>query len=289
MGEISKIAWTDATFNPWWGCARVSPGCEHCYAEQLATVRRKLPVWGVDAERRPMSEAYWREPLKWDRKAKESGKRVRVFCASMADVFEQAPARNEAANAVMRDGRHRLFLLIEKTPNLDWLLLTKRPENVSKLVPWGGELGPWPRNVWLGTTAEDQARYDHRWPVLAQNAARVHFISHDPALGPIALRPACEVAALPDWVITGGESGPGARPYELAWARSVVSQCRRLGIVPFVKQLGACATDAENGIAGRSLNVLAEARTLISKRLTDPKGGDPAEWPEELRVQEFPR
>jgi protein gp37 len=262
MGEVSGIAWTDATFNPWWGCTRVSPGCEHCYAEALATVRRKLPVWGVDAERKPMSDGYWKDPEKWNRKAEAEGVRRRVFCASMADVFEHVPARNEQANRVMRDARGRLFGLIERTPHLDWLLLTKRPQNVAHLVPWGGELGPWPSNVWLGTTTEDQQRYDERWPILAKIPAQVHFISHEPALGPLAIRG----DVVPDWVITGGESGPGARFYDHAWAESVIEQCRLAGIAPFVKQLG----------------------TNASLTLNDRKGGDPSEWPAHLRVQEFP-
>lgn len=270
MGENSAIAWCDHTWNPWWGCTRVSPGCEHCYAEQLATVRRKLPVWGVDAERKPMSEAYWREPLKWNRKAAADGIRRRVFCASMADVFEQVPARNEKANAVMRAARGRLFRLIEATPHLDWLLLTKRPENVAFLVPWGGELGEWPANVWLGTTAEDQKRYDERWPVVSRIPARVRFISHEPALGPLALR---ADGIRPDWVITGGESGPGARPYDLAWARAIVAQCRAAGTACFVKQMGADPIDGEAG---------------CEVHFRDRKGGDPSEWPYDLRVQEFP-
>lgn len=291
MGEVSKIAWTDATFNPWWGCSRVSPGCENCYAETLATVRRKLPVWGVDAERKPMSEAYWREPERWNRTAEKTGVRRRVFCASMADVFEHAPARNVAANAVMTSARGRLFGLIERTPHLDWLLLTKRPQNVAHLVPWGGSLGPWPPNVWLGTTTENQQRYDERWPIIAQLGARVRFISHEPALGPLELRPAKlaridparpgwseSVDVLPDWVITGGESGHGARPYRLDWAASVIAECRRVGAAPFVKQLGAEPWLDQSGI------VLEPTRVHLRAK----KGDDPSEWPATLRVQEFP-
>ena len=268
MGEVSAIAWTDATFNPWWGCTRVSPGCENCYAETLATVRRKLPVWGVDAERKPMSEAYWRDPVKWNRKAGEGPERRRVFCASMADVFEMPPERNAQAWGVQTVARERLWKLIEATPNLDWLLLTKRPQNVRGLVPW---THGWPANVWLGTTTEDQKRYDERWPILAEIPAAIHFISHEPALGPLEIRH--HEGARPDWVITGGESGHGARFYDLGWARRVVEQCREYGIAPFVKQLGA---DPIDGTAGCSV------------RLRDRKGGDPSEWPEELRVQEFP-
>ncbi len=269
MGEVSGIAWTDATFNPWWGCTRVSPGCEHCYAETLATVRRKLNVWGVDAARKPMSEAYWRDPAKWNRKAEAEGVPRRVFCASMADVFEMPPERNKQAWSVQTAARARLRDVIESTPWLTWLLLTKRPENIEEIDLFGGR---WPENVWLGTTTEDQKHYDKRWPILAEHPAAVHFISHEPALGPLELHE--YDGARPDWVITGGESGPGARPYDLGWARSVVRQCRAHGIAPFVKQLGA---DPIDGTAGCSV------------QFRDRKGGDPNEWPEELRVQEFPR
>lgn len=306
MGEISGIAWTDATFNPWWGCARVSPGCENCYAEQLATVRRKLPVWGVDADRKPMSEEYWRQPEKWNRKAEAAGVRMRVFCASMADVFERTPERNEQARRVQALARARLWPLIVATPWLDWLLLTKRPENVAGLVPWGDD---WPSNVWLGVTAEDQQRADERIPILLSLPARVRFVSYEPALGPVELDRVLMICkhwqsadALPHapwhppypkhfykkqalvgaswklglhWVIVGGESGPGARPFDLMWARSMVEQCLVGGVAAFVKQLGA---DPIDGTAGCSV-VLRDRR----------KGGDPEEWPPELRVREFPR
>lgn len=272
MGEISHIAWTDATFNPWWGCTRVSPGCEHCYAETLATVRRKLPVWGVDAERKPMSEAYWREPAKWNRKAEKAGVRMRVFCASMADVFELAPARNVQALEVQGAARQRLWKLIEETPWLDWLLLTKRPQNIGLLTRWER----WPANVWLGVTAEDQKRYDERWPIAARIPAAVHFISHEPALEPIELKEArVDDVGMhwrsPDWVITGGESGSKARPYDPEWARSIIRQCRAIGAAPFVKQLGSRPHTG-----------------AIPYRTIDPKGGDPSEWAGDIRVREFP-
>lgn len=262
MGEVSGIAWTDATFNPWWGCTRVSPGCENCYAETLATVRRKLDVWGVDAARQSMSEAYWREPLKWNKRAAAEGVQRRVFCGSMCDFAELVPERNAKARDVQMAALCRLWPLVEATPSLIWLLLTKRPQNVAAVVPRAWMLGGFPPNVWLGTTTEDQKRYDERWPVLSKIPARVHFISHEPALEPIVLRG----EILPDWVITGGESGPGARFYDHAWAESIIEQCRLAGLVPFVKQLGA----------------------NTSLPLNDRKGGDPAEWPAHLRVQEFP-
>lgn len=274
MGETTGIAWTDHTFNPWWGCTRVSPGCEHCYAETLATVRRKLPVWGVDAGRKAMSTAYWKQPARWNKAAAAAGERRRVFCASMADVFEVAPDRNFAAKEVMRVGRLSLWPLIEETPHLDWLLLTKRPQNVAKLVPPGWMSSGFPHNVWLGVTAENQEHYEKRWPILANLPAQVRFISHEPALGPLDIKPSLffetERLLFPDWVITGGESGPGARPYNPTWARDVVTQCGLHGVAAFVKQMGSNVID-------------------FSGRMKDRKGGDPSEWPECIRVQEFPR
>ena len=308
MGKDSAIAWTDHTFNPWWGCARVSPGCEHCYAELLATVRHKLPVWGVDAERKPMSEAYWRAPLKWNREAEKAGVRRRVFCASMADVFELLPERNAAGRAVQDAARARLWPLIEATPHLDWLLLTKRPENVIRLVPWGRFDGPgpdwypaWPKNVWLGTTVEDQRRADERIPILLSIPARVRFVSAEPLLEPVDLGLIGTVArsTLPrhtavheliDWVIVGGESGPGARPFDLDWARDIVGQCKAAGVACFVKQLGSRPESTNKAAyleAARrgSSEGLGRSRAIS---LRDRKGGDPAEWPPILRVREWP-
>lgn len=288
MAENSAIAWTHHTFNPWWGCSRVSPGCEHCYAEQLATVRRKLPVWGVNADRKPMSEAYWRQPIKWNRDAKRAGERRRVFCASMADVFEVLRGQPGLTMAI---ARLRLCSLIEQTPWLDWLLLTKRPENVLKLVPWGcsgdaKHLRPWPSNVWLGVTAEDQRRADERIPILLSIPARVRFVSYEPALGLVdfseALKSRTRAVHDPgvDWIIVGGESGSKARPFDLAWARSTVRQCHAAGVACFVKQMGSNTVRGPSGAPDDGGDRFEWA---------DPKGGDPSEWPEDLRVREFPR
>ncbi len=287
MGEVSKIAWTDATFNPWWGCTRVSPGCEHCYAEQLATVRRRLPVWGVDADRKAMSAAYWRAPVKWDRDAARDGVRRRVFCASMADVFEILPDRNVAGWKVQGEARSRLWDLIAATPNLDWLLLTKRPENIDRLAPWDGSGSriesivtrpPWPTNVWLGVTAEDRRRAAERLPILLDIPARVRFVSHEPGLEAVDFRPWLSGGV--HWVITGGESGPGARPYSIDWARHVVNTCRMFGAAPFVKQLGRHPFDER----GQQMH----RRDMVHGTITDPKGGDPDEWPADLRVRDCP-
>src|SRR5579862_1495352 len=143
MGRNSSIEWTHHTFNPWWGCAKVSPGCENCYAETWAR-RVGQDLWGVKNDRRFFTDKHWDEPLRWNEEAESDGERKRVFCASMADVFED--------RADLKPWRERLWTLIEKTASLDWLLLTKRPQNISGFVPWKDR---WPQNIWLGTTVED--------------------------------------------------------------------------------------------------------------------------------------
>src|ERR1700675_2662026 len=193
MRKETSIAWCDHTFNPWWGCQRVSPGCEHCYAETFAK-RLGKKIWGPTADRRFFSDAHWNEPLKWAFAARREGVRRRVFCASMADVFED---RHDLENQ-----RERLWKLIKVTPDLDWLLLSKRPENFDKFLPWGSRAighcharttcnwcsGPW-SNIWLGCTAEDQRRLDERSPILLDTPAAVRFISAEPLLGPLQFHP----------------------------------------------------------------------------------------------------
>lgn len=271
MGADTLISWADDTFNPWWGCTRVSPGCTNCYAERLATVRRKLPVWGVDAERKPMSAAHWRLPEKWNREAEAAGQRRRVFCASMADVFELLPERNVHASVVVAEARTRLWALIERTPWLDWLLLTKRPENVRQLVPWGSA---WPRNVWLGTTVEDNVRRE-RLNVLREIPARVRFCSYEPAVEGVNFNLGWLKGI--HWLIIGGESGPGARPFDVSWARFAIRAALDQGTIPFVKQLGA-----------RPLWGPFDSPQLATARSVDGKWGTPSEWPEDLRVQGWP-
>lgn len=223
MGEASKIEWTDHTFNPWVGCQRVSPGCDHCYAEGWAK-RSGMVQWGPHGERKRTSEANWRKPIKWAKDARNHlPARQRVFCASLADVFD---------NRAEPQWRADLFALIQATPGLDWLLLTKRPENIRKMLPddWGNGYP----NVWLGTTTEDQPHYDRRWPILRDIPAAVRFISYEPALGSLTtLR--CEGA--PDWIICGGESGPGRRPFDLQWAYDLQADCALSGIAFFMKQI----------------------------------------------------
>jgi protein gp37 len=222
MAKDSAIEWTDHTFNPWWGCEKVSPACTNCYAETWAK-RLGKDLWGRQSPRRFFSDDHWNEPLRWNRQATAASERRRVFCASMGDVFESRGELDEA--------RRRLWRLVESTPSLDWLLLTKRPENVLEMTPWNED---WPANVWIGTTAEDQRYYDLRAAHLATIPAKVLFLSCEPLLGPITLSPDVRV----DWVIVGGESGARARPMTPAWARSLREQCELIGAAFFFKQWG---------------------------------------------------
>ena len=226
MGEKTEISWADSTFNPWIGCQKVSAGCDNCYAETLMDKRYHRVIWGPHGERLRTSASNWKNPLSWERKSPEffaqHGRRRRVFCSSLADVFDnQAPV----------GARDDLWKLIEATPNLDWLLLTKRPENILKFIPpiWGRGL---PRNIWLGVTAEDQANYDRRFRILSGVPAAVHFISYEPALGPLTIP-----VLYPSWVICGGESGKGFRDMPEAWAESIRNECVRKGIPFFMKQM----------------------------------------------------
>ena len=158
MAENSAIEWTDHSFNPWIGCTRVSPGCVHCYAETLADKRHGWVAWGPKGNRKRTAPANWRKPLTWNRRAEREGVRYRVFCASLADVFDPHPS-------IPQEWRAELWALIQETPSLDWQLLTKRPENVMRMVPalWQVEFPP---NVWIGTSVEDQERADERIPEL---------------------------------------------------------------------------------------------------------------------------
>lgn len=230
MAQNSKIEWCDHTFNPWVGCQKVSPGCDHCYAEGWAK-RSGQVQWGPHGERKRTSEANWRKPLKWAKDARATGMRPKVFCASLADVFD-----NHAPTGARAD----LFNLIRKTPELDWLLLTKRPENMAMMLPSFAGWGPdgWP-NVWLGTTAEDDAHYRRRWPILSRTPAAVRFISYEPAVGPL-VDLWSGTTELPDWIICGGESGARPRMMNPMWARDVREMCKPHGgkrVAFFMKQM----------------------------------------------------
>lgn len=235
MGKNSKIEWTHHTFNPWWGCVKISHACTHCYADTWAR-RVGMDLWGPKAPRRFFTDAHWRQPLSWDREAKESSTRLRVFCASMADVFED---RRD-----LDGSRARLWQLIDATPNLDWLLLTKRPENIARL----GTKSAWPKNVWLGTTVEDQATAEERVPHLVAQDAYVRFISAEPLLGPVDLSKWLKPSL--HWVIAGGESGAKARIISPSWIRSLRRQCRDGNVGFHFKQWGEWSPCADENRAG---------------------------------------
>ncbi|MBB4207245.1 DUF5131 family protein [Roseinatronobacter bogoriensis] len=242
MAENSNIEWTDHTFNPWIGCQKVSPGCDHCYAEtwDARGLQQRESRWGPHATRTRTSAANWRKPLAWNRAAEKAGKRARVFCASLADVFDNHPS-------IQPEWRADLWQMIADTPHLDWLLLTKRPQNIERMLPDGWGEG-WER-VWLGTTVENQTEANRRIPQLKAVPARVRFLSCEPMHGPVDLIEATRrVIRHPNylgiglhWVICGGESGPSARPMHPDWARSLRDQCAAAGVAFHFKQWGEWA------------------------------------------------
>ena len=228
MAENSKIEWTDHTFNPWIGCTKVSDGCKYCYAETLMDKRVRT------------SAANWREPLAWNRQAKAEGRRYRVFCASLADVFEYKPDQPE-----MDDWRRELFQMIVNTPHLDWLLLTKRPELVNETIERvtgfsDSEMWFFTSHVWIGTSVENQEQADKRIPELLEIPAAVRFLSMEPLLGNVQV----DLDGI-NWVIVGGESGANARPMHPDWARSIRDQCQDAGVPFFFKQWGEWADGTE--------------------------------------------
>jgi protein gp37 len=272
MGKDSGIEWTDHTFNPWWGCEKVSPACDRCYAESSAK-RWGHDIWGKDSPRRFFGDKHWNEPMKWELDAIRAGKPALVFCASMADVLE---ARED-----LDLHRARLWRLIEATPHLRWLLLTKRPENYETMLP--AEWLERPRqNVWIGTTVENKRRADERIGHLVKVKAAVRWLSVEPLLDELDLSAdfrtalleetgrvddrgihmvCTEAAPLIHWVIVGGESGHDCRIMDLNWARKIVEDCRKAGVAPFVKQLGGFPD----------------------------KRHEMSEFPADLRVREFPK
>ncbi|WP_069705231.1 phage Gp37/Gp68 family protein [Burkholderia seminalis] len=264
MSENTKIEWCDHTFNPWEGCQKVGPGCDHCYAEarNARFAGGMAANWGPGAPRRRTSPANWRKPLAWEEAHAEffaaHGRRQRVFCASLADVFD---------NAVPDAWRADLIDLIWNTPHLDWLLLTKRIGNAGSMITRALELAgrgvntPWPwSNVWLGATIVNQEEADRDIPKLLSAPARMRFLSMEPLLGPVTLNPWLlaehgrrHIGAHPGigWVIAGGESGPGARPMHPDWARSLRDQCSAADVAFHFKQHGEWAPGSGDFGAGR--------------------------------------
>jgi protein gp37 len=213
--------------------------------------------WGAHAARRTFPDAYWAEPLKWDRLAAAAGCRRRVFCASMADVFDNK------ADPALRD---RLWRLIRRTRHLDWLLLTKRIANAPAMLPddWGGGYP----NVWL-VVSVDQAGLERDVPKLLAIAGVLHGVSIEPQLAPVSLG---RFASQLQWVINGGESGAGSRPFRLEWARALIAECRSAGTAIFIQRLGSRPHEGTTRL-----------------RLQDRAGRDWREWPADLRLRELPK
>jgi protein gp37 len=258
MSEMSKIQWTDATFNPWIGCTKVAPECDNCYAEAQDKFRSWTPDgWGAGKPRKLTKT--WGEPVKWAKAAKESGVRRRVFCASLADVFD---------GEVEEVWRLRLFGLVWATPWLDWQILTKRPANAAA---WFAA-HPADRNVWLGTSVGSRGRLS-QIDALRRADVPLRFLSVEPLIEDLGT---IDLTGI-HWVIVGGESGPKARPCNVEWIRSVVGQCKAAGVPVFVKQLGAVSTET-----------LPYTQETVRVRLRSRKGDDMDEWPVDLRIREFP-
>jgi len=234
MSDITNIAWTDSTFNPWWGCTKVSPACDNCYAAALDR-RTGGDYWAGSLK--TLSETNWQKPFTWNRKAAKASIRHRVFSGSMCDVFD-----NRADPAL----RARLFEVIRQTPWLDWQLLTKRAPNIAKMLPadWGNGWA----NVWLGVTCEDVANGLPRIEHLRKVPAVVRFMSIEPLLQDLGQ---IDLTGI-HWVIVGGESGPGHRPMNSAWAENIRSQCQNTAF--FFKQSGGLrhGIDTLNGIAHKA-------------------------------------
>lgn len=307
MGQSTKIQWCHHTWNPWRGCAIKSEGCKFCYAE--AGSHRNpavLGVWGPQGRRPIAAEAYWRLPFRWNQEAAQAGERRRVFSLSLGDWLERRRDLNVA--------RGRLLATIGLTPNLDWLLLTKRPESfrdcLLDAMPMGNGNAVYdaslhrvrdrwldripPANVWVGASAENRERALERIPLLRGVPAAVRFLSCEPLLGDLGV---LDLAGI-HWMILGGESGPHARRCHVRWITDQIAQCRRQAVAPYVKQLGACVMDMCHE-SYHPLDVFPDS-TVISEgklggalavaqiHLKDPKGGDPDEWPDDLRIREVP-
>lgn len=261
MGEQTLIEWCDATLNLWTGCTKVSDGCKFCYAEQMMDQRFNRGNWGPTGTRQEVKS--WRSTLnKISKRAKDEGKRLRVFCQSLSDTFEgsETMGGDKSQNWPVTSHLRTLLLdAIKEHPELDFLVLTKRPENVMGMVKshnaaiktFEEEKFEFPANCWIGTSIEDQPTADERIPHLLAIPAAVRFVSYEPALGPVDfqyqrgwLEPFQETDAMLnrtpriDWLIAGGESGPNARPMHPDWARSLRDQCQAAGVPFFFKQWG---------------------------------------------------
>lgn len=296
MSENTKIEWADHSWSPWRGCTKVSPGCANCYAETLS--KRNPAVLGQWGKGKPRVLAKnWGDPVRWQKRTSMDMPRPRVF-PSLCDWLDEE---------VSTEWRVRFLRLMFDTPHLNWLLLTKRPDEFHVLMarcldaigksegfpkegkpsPFGDWAVGWlsgkasPDNVWFGVSVEDQKRADERIPILLQIPAVVRWLSLEPLLGPVDLTEAGSKVFAAwrklHWLVIGGESGHGARPCNVEWVRSLKDQGKHAGVPVFVKQLGANPhCDCGELPAGGNAEMM------------HPKGGDPSEWPADLRVREFP-
>lgn len=269
MSSTTSIQWTDATWNPVRGCSRISPGCEHCYAETMASRFTKpgqafhgFAVDGRWTRKVALVPSMLELPMHWK-------KPRRIFVNSMSDLFHESLSALDIG---------RVFEVMERCPQHTFQVLTKRADVMQRYMVTEYATEPPPANVWLGVSVEDQKRADDRIPLLLQTPAATRFLSCEPLLDAIEFDsewfnlecPEGEKSHV-DWVIVGGESGKGARAMQLEWARSIVDQCAAARVACFVKQLGAWPVEFS-----------------LPMDLTDSHGGDPAEWPDDLRVREFP-
>lgn len=322
MGERTGISWTDHTFNAWWGCHRLSPACANCYAADWAG--RFGWEWGKDAPRRFFGAGHWREPEKWNRKAKEAGVPAFVFCSSMADVWEEREYGRlripDDQWTQMQDARARLWDLVEVCDWLVFLLLSKRPGLAPEFVPRAWMTGSWPRNAWAGATMENQREADARWEGLSALPAPRLFASIEPAQEAVDLSTMLSwrfktsgwngpesYTTLPpkggrglDWAIYGGESGDNARPSDVDWGRRVIRQCRAAGASPFFKQTGVRSYDsaapggetAQDRAAALVIPANTKRARLVTgdevRLLSNAHGSALEDFPEDCRVQERP-
>jgi len=318
MAEHTKIQWADHTWNPWLGCTPVHTGCLHCYAQDY--FRR----FGIAGDRRVTSASNWQKPVVWNYKAREAGVRRRIF-PSLCDPFEDWTVglvdRKGQALMISADGcgsgdmyvkgcgydrpgdrpvtldfiRQDLFWLIDRTRSLDWILLTKRPENIRRMWRDGARR----ENAWLVYSASDQGSLEAGLLSLleSRHLSPVLGLSLEPLVGPIDVSLACglagidDLAAAVDWVIVGGESGSKARPCQLEWIKDIVCQCQAAGVRCFVKQLGAHPKLSHRSLISwkwvKSPDVVSDGNRAFRIETKHPKGGDWKEWPEALRVREL--
>ena len=319
MADKSKIAWTEATWNPVSGCSKVSEGCRNCYAERdWPRLSRLVPAYaGRNFENVACHPDRLDQPFRWKRPRK-------IFVNSMSDLFHPD---------VPEDFIDRVFAIMALCPQHTFQILTKRPERMNRYMlhledeeldrilyrkemvmctpEWSRSNefnGPWPEfpNVWLGVSVEDQKTADERIPLLLKTPAAVRWVSIEPMIGPVSFRwrygngfktdPATGIQSRNhldglrslDWIVVGGESGPQARPMEAEWVRKITYECEEARVPLFVKQLGAAYSDPVDGIAGASLKIPEEAVSLLKRRLKHRSGTDMKEWPEGLRIRESP-